>query len=112
MTAKVTALESGYDFFTLYFEDPITLRGASKRFYNYLPRVNFEHLELQRVNMTHKPGDVPHFHNGIAATKGPHFHIIYPDRPTNEDIELIKSICNSRLVDINIPTDMNIEEIS
>jgi len=109
---KVTCLESGYDFITLYFETTQDTVLAAKRLYNYLVRVNFDHLDLQRKNLTHKPGDVPHFHNGIDATKGPHSHIIYPHRPTEQDWDTLKTILQHKLVQIELGTSLSYEEIS
>jgi thiamine kinase-like enzyme len=109
--AKVSYLESGYDFITLYFKDHKTMDLAGKRLYAFLKRVSFKHLDLQRENMVHKPGDVPHFHNGIEATKGPHFHILYPHRPTEDDWQELQDIACKRLVDIQLEGCIN-EEIS
>lgn len=108
----VTQLESGYDFITLYFKSSSEMLQASKRLYSYLSRTDFEHTKLQRKNFMHQPGDVPHFHNGIDATKGPHIHIIYPERPTENDWEELRGMLARRLVNINIPENTSNEVIS
>ena len=109
--ADVTYLESGYDYITIYFKCPTVLREASKRLYNYSKRANFEHYDMQRKNFSHLPGDVPHFHNGIDATLGPHLHILYPHRPTEEDWEELKVMLKSKLVNINLDDSTINEEI-
>lgn len=111
MSYKLTYLESGYDFITLYFKTATEMREASENLYRYMHRISFKYLDMQRKNFMHKPGDVPHFHNGIDATKGPHVHILYPHRPTEEDWKELKEILGRRLVSIDI-TDVKNEEIS
>lgn len=108
---RTSTLESGYDFITLYFEDAIQLREASRKLYKFAQRVNFEYMDLQRKDFLHKPGDIPHFHNGTEATKGPHLHVIYPHRPTQRDWDVLKEMCSSRLVGIELNIKDN-EEIS
>lgn len=108
---KVIALESGYDFITLYFDDHNKMNAAAERLYAYLKRVNFKYLDIQRKNLLHKPGDIPHFHNGVEATIGPHFHVLYPHRPTDSDWAELKHYCNAKLVSIDL-TDVTNEEIS
>lgn len=97
---NIVALESGYDFITFYFKDSRDLNDAAIRLYKYMKRVDFKHLDLQRKNFAHLPGDVPHFHNGIDATKGPHFHILYPHRPTKSDWDELTNLTQAKLVNI------------
>ena len=110
--AKVICTESGYDFITLYFTTQLEALDAGERLWKYLVRVGFKNLDIQRKNLIHKPGDVPHFHNGVDADKGPHFHILYPSRPTDEDWAELKELLGRRLVDIQLDGDTPHEEIS
>lgn len=100
--ASVTAIESGHDFITLYFNNAKEMEGAGKALHAYMKRINFSYLPLQRKDMRHLPGDVPHFHNGIDAVKGPHFHIVYPHRPTPKDWEILEQLLTARLVGVPI----------
>jgi len=108
---RINNLESGYDFITLYFESHKEMEEAATKLYRYMKRVGFKHYDVQRKNLTHKPGDIPHFHNGTPASKGPHFHVIYPDRPEKQDWEELINMCKSKLVEIEL-NDFENEEIS
>ena len=108
---KVTVLESGYDFITLYFKTHNEMALAAKKLYSFMKRVEFKQLDLQRKNLVHKPGDVPHFHNGIDATKGPHFHIIYSRRPNQRDWKILNRMLKSKLVQIDLSKEIEHEEI-
>ncbi len=113
--SKVIELESGYDFITLYFETLKETNDAAESLYRFCSiRVSPKTIDmnLQRKNFVHKPGDVPHFHNGIEATKGAHFHIIYSDRPSEKEWEELRELLTYRLVDISLPENIQNQEIS
>lgn len=90
---KVINTEHGYDFITLYFEKGDENRLAGIAVYNHFKKIGFEHIELQRKEFRHLPGDVPHFHPDGAITDYwdsiHHFHILYPNEPTQEDWEYL-----------------------
>ena len=113
--SKVLGLESGYDFITLYFKTLKETNEAAKRLYKFCStRVSPKTIAmgLQRRNFVHKPGDVPHFHNGIDATEGPHFHIIYAHRPSEKEWEELRELLAYRLVGISLSEDIQNQEIS
>jgi hypothetical protein len=85
---KVIKAEQGYDFLTLYFNSGKELQDYSMQFYRLLKN-RFPHMHLQRENFRHLPGDVPHFHAHTEAPY-PHFHILYPGRPTQDEMDFIK----------------------
>jgi hypothetical protein len=101
---KITKLETGYDFVTLYVKTKLEAVQLGKSAYRLLLRRKFKYMDLQRKNLSHKPGDVPHFHNGFEGAE-PHVHIIYPDRPTQEDIDYLQDL-------MKFSKDIEITEIS
>jgi hypothetical protein len=107
----ITHLESGYDYITLYFEKHGEMTKHIEKLYKYMIRVDFKYLDIQRKNLVHKPGDVPHFHNGIDATLGPHVHVLYPHRPSEEDWEELKTMLKHRLVGIHLDESIENKEI-
>lgn len=105
---NVTLIESGYDFITLYFKTHAEMSEVAEILYPHMKKIAFKHYNLQRKNLIHRPGDVPHFHNGVDATEGPHFHIIYPHRPTIDDFEELKSMLSRKKVNIGSITPKEI----
>jgi hypothetical protein len=103
-------LESGYDFITFYFKNAADMNHYSKQLYNNLMRfAEFPYRDLQRTNFKHLPGDIPHFHAHEEAPS-PHFHILYEDRPTKADWELLYIWGNRRELELN--RNKNIEIVS
>lgn len=102
---KPTEIEIGYDFISLYFKNPQELYDYSRELYRLFKRFEiFPYFELQRKDFAHQPGDIPHFHNGIDEMR-PHFHIIYPHKPTKTDLDFLNKWGNRNPLkfDINIP---------
>lgn len=83
--------ETGYDFITLYVQTKLEAVELGTRLYKEFKRINYRYLNLQRKALAHKPGDVPHFHNGFEGAE-PHVHILFPHEPTNEDKRELFSI--------------------
>lgn len=82
-------VEFGSHFITLYFPTNQRLYEVSSGLYKIFEGLkNFKHFELQRRNFAHLPGDIPIFHGGIDEFR-PHFHIIYPYKPTQADLDFL-----------------------
>lgn len=109
----VISLESGFDFITLYFDRHMEMRNSSKRLFRHCTRFNQKYLQLdiQRKDFIHRPGDIPHFHNGIGAN-GYHFHILYPSRPTKEAWDELRTVLKHVHVNIQLPDNIQNQEIS
>lgn len=105
---RVIKAEQGYDFITLYFSSGKDLRDYSLRLYKVLES-RFPYMDIQRENFRHLPGDVPHFH-AHEKPQHPHFHILYPHRPNEYDIEFLRIWGNRG--PLTLPTDLPIERVS
>lgn len=101
----ITDIEIGDHFITYYFDSHKNMTDIARKLYKFLPRVEFPYMDLQRRNFSHQPGDVPIFHNGIQATKGPHIHVIYPNRPSSQDIVDMDEYIQHRLVGAEFKND-------
>lgn len=107
---KVTEIQEGKNFITLYFKTAIDNEIYSKRLYSYFK--NSRHFEIQRKNFCHELGDVPQFHpEGSPVEAGRpnrfHFHILYPERPTKDDWDFLY-IWGNR-IELKIDKNINIE---
>lgn len=79
---KVTEIEQGKNFITLYFKTARDNEMYSKRLYSYFKTNRY--FEIQRKDFKHELGDVLQFHpEGSPVEAGRpnrfHFHIIYPN---------------------------------
>jgi len=116
MAIKVTHTEHGYDFISLYFKDTKDLRSYSEIAFKRLKQLGFKHMELQRKNFRHLPGDVPHFHSDGEAkdlwdTRYHHFHILYPHKPTSEDWEYLYTHLNNEARGMKLDRNLESREV-
>lgn len=107
----VTSTEHGYDFITFYFKGLNETNEFAAILYNRFKDIGFEHMHLQRENFAHLPGDPDHFHtDGLANDYWPgafrHFHIIYPNKPTEKDWEYLRKNANIRKLGLNFKKDL------
>lgn len=110
---KVAHIELGYDFITLYFPSWKDMTTFAIKSEDKLRRLKFPHMELQRKEFRHLPGDVPHFHSTGDAKElwgdnYHHFHIIYPTTPTDEDLEYLYTHLNDENRQLEISRDIQI----
>jgi len=110
------AIEHGYDFISLYFPTLNEANEYAARLFRKFKRINFEHLDLQRQNFRHLPGDPEHFHSdGDAKDYLPdmfrHFHIIYPGKPSEQDWEYLYKHCNDINLKIRLKQNLPIREV-
>lgn len=95
---EVKDIEVGKNYITLYFSKGCEALLYANKLYRIFKRS--KHYDLQRKDFTHIKGDVPIFHpKGDPIETGrkyiAHFHIIYPEKPTEEDWEELYKLTNN-----------------
>lgn len=102
---KVSSIQVGVNFITLYFNTVKDKNEYSSKLYNSFKN-NFEYFNIQRRGFAHQPGDVPQFHKeGCPMELGKndwhHFHIIYPDKIKKKDWDFLYLWGNRRELVLN-----------
>ena len=113
---EVQQTEHGCDFITLYFKNLKIANTFAERLFRKFKNLEFPHMQIQRKDFRHLPGDPEHFHaDGDANAYWPdafnHFHIIYPHRPTEADWEYLYVHCNDIRRELVLTRNLPIREV-
>jgi len=108
---QIKDVEIGSKFITLYFNSQKDMVTISANLFNLLRRLRSPIFGIQRKYFAHLPNDIKIFHCNKEATKGPHIHVLYTNKPTKEDLDTLSEQLQSRLVGATISSNATIEEM-